>query len=354
MITKKIFYPSLNGLRALSIISVLIQHISMNVDLFCGYKVPYWLKPVTLFLQDGQLGVNIFFVISGFLITTLLLDEENTNSKVSLCNFYVRRILRIFPAYYFLLLIYFILQSFQVVDIGFGSWITAITFTKYFNWQLDSLTGHAWSLSIEEHFYVFWPLVFVYLPKYRKTIAIAIILFVPIVRVFFYFNPVSWINDLTFFTRIDSIATGCLFAQYKDVVVEKVKIHSIKVFTVSSFVVFFTPAIDKIVNKLGLGVISIPFGTTHGTIVNFAISFLMFYFVFVSRGILYKLLNFSGINYIGKLSYSIYLWQQIFIFGASYLFIAYPLNLFLVFIAAVFSYHFIEIPFLKLRRHLLG
>src|SRR6476660_6758228 len=88
------YIPSLNGLRALSIGIVIAVH--------CGFKT--FDSP----LAGGQFGVNIFFVLSGFLITLLLLEEEKLSTGISLKKFYLRRILRIFPAYYILLITYYV------------------------------------------------------------------------------------------------------------------------------------------------------------------------------------------------------------------------------------------------------
>ncbi len=106
--------PSLNGLRGLSILFVLIAHIQIM-----SFHLPDG--------PGGQIGVNIFFVISGFLITYLLLKEEAATGTISLKNFFIRRSLRIFPAFYFLLLVYGVLQLFSVLHISAGSWLSSIT-----------------------------------------------------------------------------------------------------------------------------------------------------------------------------------------------------------------------------------
>lgn len=349
MKNEPIKYPSINGLRAISIILVILHHLSFQEHVFSGTEKVKWLIPLTSILRDGHLGVNVFFVISGFLITSLLLNEETTTNTISLRNFYIRRTLRIFPAYYFLLFVYFILQMYQVVHISTASWVTAITYTKYFNWNLDWITAHAWSLSIEEHFYLFWPIIFIHARHFRKKTVIGLILTVPIIRVVLFFYPISWMDDLTIFTRIDSIATGCLFALYKDEILEKAQKHWQKVFYASVITIFSLPVLKIILSKINLDFILIPFGTTHGTIANFMIGFLMMYSIFGPRKLWFNFLNLKIINYIGILSYSIYLWQQLFISGASNLGTTYPENLLFIFIIAMSSYHFIEKPFLKLK-----
>ena len=102
-------------------------------------------------------------------------------------------------------------------------------------------------------------------------------------------------------------------------------------------------------SEINLGFVFVPLGTTHGTIANFTIGFLMMYSIFGPRNLWFSFLNLKVINYIGILSYSIYLWQQMFISGASNWGTTYPQNLFFILIIAMLSYHFIEKPFLRLK-----
>src|SRR4030095_6240895 len=198
--------PSLNGLRAISILFVIIGHIGMR-----NFKLAD--------SPGGQFGVNIFFIISGFLITLLLLQEEKKQGKVNLKKFYARRILRIFPAFYFLLFIYFILQSTGVLHFYINSWITSLTYTKYFpipharEWESE----HLWSLSVEEHFYLFWPFAFAFLKRYRVSIALLIIIAIPISRAVNFWNGSEAFNAQgTILQRADALMMGCLLAIYRE------------------------------------------------------------------------------------------------------------------------------------------
>ncbi len=346
---KKLKYPSINGLRAISILLVLCNHLTMRDNLFAHLSSIKLLMPLLAFLLDGQLGVNVFFVISGFLITSLMIQEEEVENKISLKSFYIRRTLRIFPAYYFLLLVYFILQVFNFIHIGASSWLTAITYTKYFNWHNEWLTSHAWSLSIEEHFYLLWPLVFISGKIFRKRFALLLILLVPVIRVFIYFFPISWLNEFTIFLRIDAIAIGCLFAIYKDEVIKKMSAHWLKLFLTALLFLFFLRYGPLLAAKINMGFIFIPLGVTHGTIANLLIATIMMYSVFGPKGIWFKILNNKIVNYIGLLSYSIYLWQQFFFNPNENLLTHFPINIICIFFMAVFSYHLIELPFLKLK-----
>jgi peptidoglycan/LPS O-acetylase OafA/YrhL len=339
-------YPSLNGLRAISIIIVMLHHLNLQYKIVPSVLVNYF--PL---LIDGQFGVNVFFVISGFLITSLLLSEEFSNRSISLKNFYIRRTLRIFPAYYFLLLVYFVITRLGYISISGQSWLTALTYTKYFNWQLDWYTSHAWSLSVEEHFYLFWPLIFITGNKTRKYFIFFILLLIPSFRIIFWVHKVSWINDLTIFYRLDAIATGCLFALYQDKIIKLLSAHWKKIFYTSISIIFLLPFLIpfNVKHNLHLGFIILLFGQTYGTLANVCIALVMMASIFGLKGTWFKFLNSAIMNQIGILSYSIYLWQQMFLIKTGFFINKFPLNLLFIAIAALASYYLIEKPFLRLK-----
>jgi peptidoglycan/LPS O-acetylase OafA/YrhL len=343
-------FNSISGLRAISILMVIIYHYDIRYDIlakFRGTKIFYLFNVIT----DGHLGVNVFFVISGFLITSLLLQEEASKKTVSLKNFYIRRTLRIFPAYYFLLLFYFIIQLFGIISMSKLSWLMSITYTKYFNYKLDWYTAHAWSLSVEEHFYLFWPVIFVYAKKIRNYFAFSLFLIVPFVRLFSYYHPIVWLTDLTIFTRIDAIAIGCIFALHKDWILQRISKNWAAFFWIPIVVLFFWTNIGlaSFSHKWHLGFIFVPLGMANGTIANIVVALIMMYSVFGPQKQWYKFLNLKWMNYIGILSYSLYLWQQFFINKTDYFYNAWPLNLLCLALVSLFSYHIIEKPFLKLK-----
>ncbi len=312
----------------------------------------FFLTAVIEFFTDGHLGVNIFFLLSGFLITSLLLWEEVETKEISLKKFYIRRFLRITPAYYFLLLVYFALQQLHFISIAPSSWLTALTYTKYLNWQNEWLTSHAWTLSVEENFYLFWPLIFLTGPKLRKWLCVFLIAAVPMVRTFIYHHPVSWIDELSLFTRIDAIATGCLFALYKDEMIERLSKHWKIYFYGALVLLFFLRFIPQGFTYIGLdklNVLFIPLGLTHGTLANFLIGVIFFFSVFGPQGLWFKFLNLKVMDFIGMLSYSLYLWQQILVSESRIWFTQFPQNIFFLFVVASCSYYFIEKPFLKLK-----
>ena len=196
--------PALDGLRAVAVFVVISYHAGVMQG------VP------------GDLGVTLFFVLSGFLITWLLAKEFAATGSISIRSFYARRVLRIFPAYYV-----FILFS-LAVDTALGHrWprgLIAVGFTylvNYYNAFLGHPTtsiAHAWSLAVEEQFYLLWPLAcLALLRRSRHTAArgVAIVIVVTLLwrstLYLFLHAPVSYLYN-AFDTRCDSLAIGCFLA----------------------------------------------------------------------------------------------------------------------------------------------
>jgi len=156
------FFGSLDGLRALSILGVLWTHVWYVSGLEYYNRLQHY--PV---LKMGAFGVDVFFGISGFLITTLLLRERSKNGRISLRDFYLRRSLRIWPLYYATLGIYVLLVIFLQRGTGrdriffhFLPGYLTFTYTWFAGWAASgAVFNFAWSLSVEEQFYVVWALV---------------------------------------------------------------------------------------------------------------------------------------------------------------------------------------------------
>ena len=146
----------------------------------------------------GNLGVSVFFVISGFLITLLLLKEECQYGDISLKNFYVRRACRILPAYFAFLLAMLIVWRLHFVDLGWGQLVAAATFTWNYSPLASGWTlAHCWSLAVEEQFYLLWPLglsglLFLMGRHYARGAAITLILLAPFLRVGTYLLIPDW------------------------------------------------------------------------------------------------------------------------------------------------------------------
>lgn len=209
----KIFFPNLDGLRFLAFFLVFWQHSSGM--LFDNLKNASLVNDTHLrFFLTGGLGVSFFFVLSGFLITYLLLVEKSRNGQVNVPAFYVRRILRIFPLFYLVVVFGFgiyplirLLADLQYVDNG-NFFLYALflgNFDAIFSGTENAgFVGVLWSVSIEEQFYLVWALLFAYLPTSTlKFLFPAIIIASTGFRYFnadnekiLYFHTLSVVSDL--------------------------------------------------------------------------------------------------------------------------------------------------------------
>jgi peptidoglycan/LPS O-acetylase OafA/YrhL len=335
--------PSLNGLRAISIAIVIIFHAGFRNLGYANFP-------------GGQLGVNIFFIISGFLITLLLIEEEKVSKKISLKKFYLRRIFRIFPAYYFLLFTYYILQVTGVLHFTERSWIEAGSYSEDIplpkaddNWEM----GHLWSLSVEEHFYLLWPIIFKFLKAYRVRIAMLVIFIVPVIRGIEY-SISAKDAAATIFERADAIMLGCLLAIYYWPVSRSIDKYISK-YKFAIFIPFIGFALSvvgfKILQTHNVFILGLAraLGRADGTLTNIFICMIIIIAVNYQNSFLYRLLNFRIMNYTGKISYSLYIWQQIFFSVVVSRFLKFPFNILCILAVAVISYHLIEKPFLKLK-----
>lgn len=333
---------SLDGLRAISIIIVTLSHI------FSGYGFDDRLFIV------GNFGVRIFFAISGFLITSILMSETEKNSGIDLKKFYFRRVLRIFPAYLFFLGFAYCFLHYNFLTVK--SFLPALTFTTNYFFDVPHQIQHLWSLAVEEQFYLIFPVImaFVGITKCRKFLLI-ILFITPFFRVISLFSFLVDINidsyDLVwnFHTNMDVLATGCLLALYRDELHANIKYKKhlesnasfFAAIVIIVFVGYFSADYLHIFYLFGISIMNL--------LVVFCIDWLI-----VNRNSLAgKFVNLRPLTYIGVLSYSIYLWQQIFTFyEPDQPWTHFPYNIFLLSAFALFSYYFVEIKFLNLRKKL--
>ncbi|MGN6648292.1 MAG: acyltransferase family protein [Cytophaga sp.] len=205
------YITELDGVRGVAALMVILFHFFHGLFKSSGFVYDK-LHKVSIF---GQSGVILFFVLSGFLITRILLDTKEDESYFK--KFYIRRSLRIFPLYYFALALYFFVLPFLLKGIpdchGQGEWYFWVylqNVARTFEWPSCG-PSHFWTLAVEEHFYLFWPLI-VYLFNFEKlTKTIVIILIVTIiVRVVMLENRLG-IFYFTF-SQMDSLAIGGLLA----------------------------------------------------------------------------------------------------------------------------------------------
>ena len=335
--------PSFNGWRAFSILLVLCQHIPFTD----GFPSQY--SSLVYRTVDGNLGVRVFFTISGFLITWLMVKEEKEFGCMSLSNFYLRRGLRILPVYLACILVMASLQLAGISSQKGFVWFQLLTFTRNFYETGHAecvLSAHFWSLSVEEQFYLIWPVIFLLLgraPKRRIGFLIFLILISTgwkiIALLGFYSRHLSFLfeEDSTFL-YLDCIAYGCIGAVLLDTNARGLK----SFFEKFSRPIFFLSCLLLVTPEVaGLGM----------ALQSFGFIFLLLQSVLLPECKPFKILNHRWLGGIGILSYSLYIWQQlIFVLWPfpRLWFLAFPMT----FAAAWLSYNLLEKPFFALRSKL--
>lgn len=335
--------PCLDGLRAVAITLVVLSHRAPSPG------AESFLRVMGLF-SAGHLGVTVFFVLSGFLITLLLLREHSDNGRVSLRKFYVRRGLRLVPAYGAYLVCVAVLVCGGWIRLPGRFWVAALTYTMCFmpylqrGWQL----AHLWSLSVEEHFYLIWPLLLVALKPKRALALIAVyVVASPLIRYLIWWKfPHALDIDYCSPSQMESIATGCLLAGL---------VHLDKGLRFLAFLRAYAGRVAMI-GLIGLALsiamarILWRFDVLFGDPSNaFFIAIIMAGLLFMRDGVVNRVLNAKSVVLVGVLSYSIYLWQQLFMTRSTYWACRWPVNVILALAAAGLSYAFIEMPFLRIK-----
>lgn len=192
---QKIFFPNLDGLRFIAFFGVFFHH-SLIVNCFSANHDSVTYKFIFAQKMNGALGVNLFFVLSGFLITYLLLSEKYKYTKINIPNFYMRRLLRIWPMYFSMVLAGFILFPF-IKRLAGGipdethSWSFYLFFISNFQMILkgfadSSILNVLWSVGVEEQFYIIWPLLLFAIPQ--RYLGKFFLFFLTATIIFRYFN----------------------------------------------------------------------------------------------------------------------------------------------------------------------
>lgn len=211
--TKPNHVPALDGVRGIAVLMVMIFHYCQANNFFPDQPI---LKVLSKLSVLGQTGVDLFFVLSGFLITRILLHEKNTPGAF-LKTFFARRVLRIFPLYYgFLIFIYFllpILTSSEIVPFSKQIWFWGYLQNFVYTFPIAPFEGpnHLWSLAVEEHFYLVWPFLVYFLGTTTLVrVAGGCLLGGVVVRSFFLSHGIG----VFFFTlcRLDGLVMGALLA----------------------------------------------------------------------------------------------------------------------------------------------
>lgn len=372
MDTKKhIFFGGLNELRAIAAFAVILHHI----ELFKSQnKISSLLNSkYTSYLVEhlGKNGVHLFFVLSGFLITYLLLSEKQKSNRINLVKFYLRRIFRIWPLYYIIVIISFILIPFLanffalfadspsyyntlISQSDYG--LKTILLYVFFLPNLASYEGRiivgasqSWSVGVEEQFYIIWPLIVSFFNKKVTAIVFGIILFVILMINFKFYDTI--LSTIVGIIPIEYMAIGSLggyfYSEYSDIITQYTK--SKFIYTLVLLLIGF--------------LITIPVFRLY--IQNLALGFLFLVLILVSINQSNPLpLRNRYLSFLGNISYGIYMYHpfvMFLLFPVFYKVLAFYNNIFVFNIAiyicipvltvviSYLSFRYVEKKFIKIK-----
>lgn len=240
--TNKLYLPGLNGLRAIAASAVIISHIGLHLDMFGLIKKGGY--------DLGSYGVTIFFTLSGFLITFLLLTEKQQKKEIDIKKFYVRRILRIWPLYFIYLFIVLLYIHFKInSDIWYYIFIVPNV-----PFAINAATGgvlyipfigHYWSLGVEEQFYAFWPWIIKKIKNLKYFLIFFIFVFLLVKISLNITNTLRTFGVFLHYTRFGCLAIGGLGAYLFYEKKELLKFLNNPFFELSACLFFILIAIEK-------------------------------------------------------------------------------------------------------------
>ena len=337
----------LDGLRAIAAFMVVFFH----------FGVPF---------VSGGAGVLMFFVLSGFLITWLLLRENDAQGTVSLSKFYMRRSLRIFPAFYCYAAVLFgvlIIRGFgrETLPHALAALFYVNNYYQAINGDPSTGLSHTWSLAIEEQFYLLWPLTFIVLRRnYRRM---AGFLAGAILTIWAYREVLVLVFDVhegyiyeAFDTRADHLLMGCLLA-----VVLRAGIFP----RFWDWIVRWWAAAVIAALLATLSVLEFVYGPFYRDSVSFIVSPLLValwiaQLIGLRGAMLWRWTSWGWVRYLGRISYSVYLYQQLLVaapqklLAHQHVLVQLAATIALIVVVASMSHFFVERPFLRLKARFKG
>jgi len=341
------YMPQLDALRALAVLAVMVHHF-LPVDQY----IP------TDYITLGLLAVRLFFVLSGFLITGILLNYRSDQRGNALRRFYVRRVLRIFPIYYLTLFIALILQVRPIQQGIFWHLSYLSNYVAPFHPEWMGPASHFWTLAVEEQFYFVWPCILLFVPKkFLGKAIIATIVLAVVFRAFVLFVLSASLDVAGVFTfaTLDSLGCGALLALYHYDEKLRARLPSL-------MKRFFIAGLCIVSLCTVLYVYNIGFRVLH-TFLCLGISFLFVVLIEkTARGFTGKaktVMENSAVRYIGKISYGLYVYHNFMLAIVVYYLLqrttvpdyrlVAPFATLATFAAAIVSWHLIERPLAQLK-----
>lgn len=331
--------PSLDGLRGVSFLIVFVAHAGLDK------------------IVPGRLGVNMFFLLSGYLITTLMIRERETTGWISLKLFYLRRILRIFPPMYSIMAatLLYLAAVHHLAGVTLAGVCSQAFYYQnyYFHGGVGLIPGLGvlWSLAVEEHFYLLFPLLMLlFLTRLKmsyRQIAISLLCLCGVILVWRTFvaitfpNGLEWARDTTD-CRADSILFGCAFACLEQ--------------TSFAASVFTRRRLERLILPICLALLLITLlirnpvfrETIRYSIQGVALAPILYYFVQTPAGWAGRILNTQVLTFLGTVSYALYLLHATVLLEISQIIpskvLAGVLSLFVAILLAYLVHIFVEKP----------
>jgi peptidoglycan/LPS O-acetylase OafA/YrhL len=339
--------PELDGIRGLSVLAVIAWHVAIP------------------FVKAGNIGVDVFFVLSGFLITTLLLQEWGKTGTIGLKNFYIRRALRLFPVLFVVMLLYGIYAFFYEPAETAANTYKYILATLFYvaNWVQvifglhHPVLGHTWSLAVEEQFYIFYPLLLLGFLRLKISQRWLLLVFALIIADVFFNRYWIWQGETSYDqahmslnTRADALLVGCFVSVMvvNGLIPTKMwMVILVRILSVCSTVLLCWMIVggisDENFYKYG-----------GATLAAICVGFVLLDLMGRPLKLMQKFLQNPALVWTGRLSYGLYLWHiPVFYWLGTHDnwsgIQVQGLRFAAVFLVAAASYYLIEQPFLKLK-----
>lgn len=345
--------PSLDGLRAVSILFVVFGHA------FGHMPLPWLPSFVGAIVFNAALGVQIFFVLSGFLITGILLGEKARTGSVDIRRFYIRRFFRIIPASYLYLSTLAILTAAGILAVSWNLLLESFLYVLNYHVLIGGpmndywYVGHFWTLCMEQQFYLVWPLLLSRLSiSQSQRFLLCVVLLLPLVRMasYYLFPEARGQLGIMFHSGSDSIFIGSLTAvwlhRFPEWRARLGQLHWAIAFGFGLFLFALTPYLSAMFGSLW----NLPFARTASGVVA---ALLLIWSIENGNSLWGKFLNLQPMVYIGAISYGLYLWQQLFLGnGATRSPASMLLGIAAAFAVAALSFHLFERPILSFGRRI--
>ncbi len=368
---KPFYFANLDILRFLAAFMVLFAHAYEG---YCGwFKIPqslvdentpekfsYFGSFVDQFIRNGGFGVDLFFLISGFLITFILIKEKQKTGTVNFPKFFMRRAIRIWPVYFLAIalapLAIHLAKSSSTPDY----WANIFFYNNFHAIYLKDTWvypfAHFWSICVEEHFYLIWPILIAFTPiKYLKNTFFILLTATILFRLYAFLNHWNGLElYLNTFARIDILIIGAMFALYYTH--NELKLSLTKVQRICLYLIFIFLFATQAVYETSSVVQTLFAKYVYALIAGVG----MVYFIFSDKQLIHIPFKKTW-NYLGRISFGIYLFSNMLIpiivqrfmykWGTQNMWVFFLLNVVLTLLISAVVYELYEKQFLKLKKY---